>query len=89
MQLLDIPPSRCIETTAKKEYWKLVDEYAASTVEKMEIESRIELLQFFLEKMDVSHYRSITEELLKEGKDVTLMLEKDENDNVTAQIKVK
>lgn len=80
--------NRCVETAAKKEYWRLVDEYAASDVHNHELESRIELLQFFLEKMDVNHYRSMTEELLEEGKDVALVLEIDENGDVSAKIEV-
>jgi hypothetical protein len=63
--------SRCIETVAKREYWRSVDDYLkAKTVDKG-LEERIELLKSFLETADFTALRSQSEQYIIEGKKVT------------------
>ena len=64
----------CIETTAKREYWKRVHEYMKMRVEDKGLEERIELLRGFLETADFAKLRSQSEKHLIDGKRVTLNL---------------
>ena len=66
--------SRCIETTAKGEYWRSVDEFLKKGTEDKELEQRIELLKTFLETADFSLLRGDYEEYLVQGKRVIFHL---------------
>lgn len=66
--------SHCIETTAKREYWKSVDEYLKKANEDKRLEERIELLKAFLETADFSMLRQQSEKHIIDGKQVTFKL---------------
>ena len=66
--------SYCIETVAKREYWKSVEEYLRIGKEDKELEGRIELLQRFLESMDFRELRRQSEGYLVEGRKVRFIL---------------
>jgi len=66
--------SQCIETTAKRAYWKSVDVYLKENTENKELEERIELLRSFLETADFSTLRSQSERSLVKGNSVTFTL---------------
>ena len=59
----------CIETTAKQEFWRSVNEYMENPGDK-ELEERIELLKVFVESMDFRRLRRESEKYLIEGKEV-------------------
>ena len=81
--------TKCVETTAKKMYWSMVDEYLKLGVENKEYEEKIELLRIFLEELDVGKFRSETEELMKKGLFPYLLLEKDDFWNINIKIETK
>jgi hypothetical protein len=64
----------CIETTAKREYWKRVHQYLKTRVEDKGLEERIELLRGFLETANFAELRSQSEKYLIDGKRVTFNL---------------
>ena len=66
--------THCIETAAKKEYWKSVEEYLRLGEEYEEFDQKIELLRMFLESMDFRELRSQSERYLIEGKNVRFIL---------------
>lgn len=66
--------SRCIETVAKREYWKNVDEYLRAKTDDKALEGRIELLKSFLETADFKALRSQSERHMIEGKRVTFTI---------------
>jgi hypothetical protein len=66
--------SHCIETTAKREYWKSVDEYLKKANEDKRLEERIELLKAFLETADFGMLRQQSEKPIIDGKQVTFKL---------------
>ena len=70
--------SHCIETTAKQEFWKSVDEYMEKQGDK-QLEERIELLKAFLESMDFRELRCESEKYLVEGKKVRFVIRWEEN----------
>jgi hypothetical protein len=61
---------QCIETVAKREYWRSVDEYLKAKTGDKGLEERIELLKSFLETADFTALRSQSERYLIEGKGV-------------------
>jgi hypothetical protein len=63
--------SQCIETTAKREYWRSVEEYLKAKTGDKDLEQRIELLKSFLETADFKALRSQSERYLIEGKSIT------------------
>jgi hypothetical protein len=63
--------SRCIETAAKREYWRSVDDYLKAKTGDKGLEERIELLKSFLETADFTALRSQSEPYIIEGKRVT------------------
>ncbi len=63
--------SQCIETVAKREYWRSVEEYLKAKKGDKDLEQRIELLKAFLETVDFKALRSQSERYLTEGKRVT------------------
>ena len=70
--------SHCIETTAKQEFWKSVDEYMEKQGDK-QLEERIELLKAFLESMDFRKLRCESERHLLEGKRVRFVIRWERN----------
>ena len=71
--------SRCIETTAREEYWNSVNKYMESGQENKELEQRIELLKSFLELADFKKLRRESESYLIEGKTVKFIIYWKEN----------
>jgi translation initiation factor IF-3 len=61
--------SHCIESTAKQEYWRSVNEYMQKQGDK-ELEEKIELLKVFVESVDFRKLRRESEKYLIEGKEV-------------------
>ncbi|MDY6965185.1 MAG: hypothetical protein SVM80_04340 [Halobacteriota archaeon] len=78
-----------METTAKKMYWSLVDEYLRSKEEDSEMEEKIELLRIFLEESDVVKFRSMTEEHMQRGECPYLLLEMDDLGIINVKIKTR
>jgi hypothetical protein len=66
--------SHCIETVAKREYWKNVDEYLRNRKADRKLEERIELLRSFLESADFGALRTRSEKHLVEGERVKFTL---------------
>ena len=66
--------SHCIETVAKREYWKNVDTYLKNRKHDEDIERRIELLRAFLETASFAKLRKELEEHLENGKQVIFTL---------------
>jgi len=64
----------CIETTAKREYWKRVHEYLKIGREDKGLEKRIELLKEFLETANFAELRNQSEKHLIDGTRVTFKL---------------
>jgi len=62
--------SHCIETTAREEFWNLVNQYMEGGQEDTKLEDRIELLKAFLESVDFKKLRSDSERHLVQGKKV-------------------
>lgn len=60
----------CIETIAKREYWRSVDEYLKKGKEDKRLEEKIELLRSFLETADFAVLRRESEKHLMNGKHV-------------------
>ena len=70
--------SQCIETVAKREYWRAVDEYLKAKTGDQDLEERIELLKSFLETADFKALRSQSERYMAEEKGVVFTIfEKD------------
>jgi translation initiation factor IF-3 len=65
--------SHCIETTAKQEFWKSVDEYMERQGDK-ELGEKIALLKAFVESMDFRKLRRESEKYLIEGKEVRFII---------------
>jgi hypothetical protein len=66
--------THCIETTAKEEYWKSVNEYLRIGEENEELAGKIELLRLFLESADFRELRRQSEPHLIDGKVVSFIL---------------
>ena len=66
--------SHCIENTAKREYWKSVNEYLKKANEDKRLEEKIELLKAFLETADFGMLRQQSEKHIIDGKQVTFNL---------------
>ena len=66
--------SRCIETTAREEFWNLVNQYTEGGQKYKKLEEKIELLKTFLESMDFKKLRSQSERYLVEGKQVKFVI---------------
>lgn len=62
--------SRCIETTAREEFWNSVNQYMEGGQKDRKLEDRIKLLKAFLESMDFRKLRSQSERYLAEGRQV-------------------
>jgi hypothetical protein len=72
MDFIELFPSlyHCIETTAKEEFWNLVNRHMEGGQEDKKLEDRIELLKAFLESTDFKKLRSQSERYLIEDKQV-------------------
>jgi len=66
--------SHCIETIAKREYWRSVDEYLKKGKENKKLEEKIELLRSFLETADFAVLRRQSEKHLIHGRSVKFTL---------------
>ena len=60
--------SNCVETVAKKEYWKNVSRCLQIEEQDEELQGKIELLKAFLESTDFKELRRESEKHLVEGK---------------------
>jgi hypothetical protein len=76
MDFIELSPSlsHCIETTARGEFWNLVNQYMENGREDKNLEEKIELLKAFLESMDFKKLRSQSERYLVEGKKVKFVI---------------
>jgi len=87
--IIEIVPSLncCIECTAKKLYWKLVDEFILSKIDDPSLKKRIELLKEFLETADIGNLRSVTEKSLMDGRQPIVLLKKeDDAENIEIEV---
>jgi len=66
--------SHCIETVAKREYWKSVNKYLKKRREDKRLEGKIELLRSFLETADFANLRRQSEEHILHGKQVQFIV---------------
>ena len=66
--------SHCIETVAKREYWKNVNNYLKKRKEDERLEGKIELLRSFLETADFANLRRKSEEHILHGKQVKFIV---------------
>lgn len=66
--------SQCIETVARREYWKLVRNYFRTGQGDSQFEEKVELLRNFLESMDFKKLRRESEPHLREGKKVSFIV---------------
>jgi len=66
--------SRCIETTARQEFWNSVTQYVEGGGNDRKLENKIELLGSFLESADFKKLRSESEKYLVEGKQVKFVI---------------
>jgi hypothetical protein len=66
--------SRCIETTARDEFWNSANQYMEGGQKDKRLEDRIELLKAFLESADFKKLRSGSERHLMEGKRVRFVV---------------
>jgi transcription elongation GreA/GreB family factor len=62
--------AHCVETAARQEYEKSVQEYLRAGEDSGELGERIELLKAFLESMDFSKLRRESESHLTQGREV-------------------
>ena len=66
--------SHCIETVAKREYWKNVNTYLKKRKGNKRLEEKIELLRSFLETADFSNLRKQSEEHILNRKQVQFIV---------------
>lgn len=66
--------SHCVETVAKQEYRRRLQEYLKRGEENPELEEKIELLKRFLETADFHKLRRESEKYLIEGKKVKFII---------------
>ncbi len=66
--------SQCIQTVAKKEYERLMQEIFKTEKSNSEINQRVEMLTRFLESTDFGRLRSEYEPYLVDGKQVRFTL---------------
>jgi len=76
MEGIELSPSlpHCIETAAREEFWKSVNQYIEGGQEDKKLEKKIELLKAFLESMDFRKLRSQSEKHLVKGKKVRFII---------------
>ncbi len=66
--------SNCIETVAKREYERVLSMLLKGDREDRQLEEELELLRLFLESADFGQLRSLSEELLLDGRRVGFTL---------------
>jgi hypothetical protein len=66
--------SHCIETVAKREYWKNVNECLKKRKEDKRLERKIELLRSFLITADFANLRRESEEHILHGEQVQFIV---------------
>jgi len=66
--------SNCIETVAKREYERVLSILLKEDQEDRQLEEELELLRLFLESADFSQLRSLSEDLLLDGRRVEFIL---------------
>ena len=66
--------SHCIETVAKRKYWKSVNKYLKAKNEDESLEGEIELLRSFLETADFGNLRKQSEKHIINGKQVKFIV---------------
>ena len=71
--------SHCIETVAKREYERVLSMLLKGDREDGQLEEELELLRLFLESADFGQLRSLSEELLIDGRRVEFILKSTES----------
>jgi hypothetical protein len=66
--------THCVQTTAKREFSKQLDEYLQKDQEDEDLGERIELLRLFLESADFAELRRHSERHLVAGRTVRFIL---------------
>jgi len=76
MDCIELFPSldHCIETSAREEFWKCVNQYMESGGRQKELEEKIEILKSFLKSTDFRKLRSQSEIYLTEGQKVKFVI---------------
>ena len=72
--VLNPTASHCIETIAKREYWRNVNDYLKKKVENKRLEEIIELLRSFLVTADFAKLRAESEAHILNGKQVQFVI---------------
>ena len=67
-------PDHCIETVARNEYRRCMDEFFRSDRSNPELETRIEILQRFLEQADFRRLRRGSEPSIAAGRPVRFLI---------------
>lgn len=71
--------SSCIETVAKREYERVLSILLKGGREDRQLEEELELLRLFLESADFGRLRSLSEDLLLDGRRVEFILKSTES----------
>lgn len=71
--------SNCIETIAKREYERVLSILLRANKEDIQLGEELELLRLFLESADFGRLRSLSEDILREGKRVEFTLQSTES----------
>ena len=71
--------SNCIETVAKREYERILSILLRADEEDVQLGEELELLRLFLESADFGQLRSLSEDILLEGKRVKFTLKATES----------
>ncbi|MFO7772864.1 MAG: hypothetical protein R6V59_02820 [Dehalococcoidia bacterium] len=76
MNCVELYPAlhRCIESTARDEFWNSAKQYMEGGQNDKRLEERIKLLKTFLESADFGKLRSQSEKHLAEGKKVKFVV---------------
>ena len=80
--------SHCIETVAKREYWKNVNNYLKKRKEDKRLEGKIELLRSFLETADFANLRGQSDKHILNGKQVQFIVSM-KNKKILYEMRVK
>jgi len=67
-------PDHCIETVARNEYRRCMDEFFRSNRSNPELETRLETLQRFLEQADFRRLRRESEPFITAGRPVRFLI---------------
>jgi len=80
--------SHCIETVAKREYWKNVNTYLKKRKVDKRLGGKIELLRSFLETADFANLRGQSDEHILNGKQVQFIVSM-KNKKILYEMRVK